>query len=605
MQWFRNDLVPQLRQGEWWKHLLLDILVAILFVAIIIAIIAIPPYLFHPGVRIALATVLLVYLIIVIFLAQKSTRVAILATVLACLAFDFFLLDPVFSLWLAHAQDALDLSVFLVVASLVCWIFAQHGKLVKQTNQLKELEGIRFEQRLQEQRTEVNRRDDEFRAVYEVIMYVTREQKDLKEQLKQMAQTIADTFYFCGIRGCAFYLFDHEGDASMWVLSSRGSDMPKIAPGDEASVPWVMQHGQSVTLPDLPLVSHTKSSYLRRVVINNTSIEPYENKCNYLIPLTSGEKTIAVMRLYVQESAHVELTAIKSILRGETISTGIHSELFSKLLEQTVFMIEQSLIERALNLRQELQRRAEELHTAFISSVSHDFHTPLTQIMGAASGLLNRARPWEDEDACRESLQNIVGEAERLERIVGKMLALTRIEYGAFTLKKELYPIETIILNALNQGHMRSLKQGRRIEILVPDEVSAVELDPDLIGQVFTNLIENAIRYTPAESPIEISVRADDKHLFITVADYGLGIPDDALELVFERFRRIKQGVPDNATLTAEQGSGLGLAVCRGFVQAHGGRIWAENCNNGGAKFIFTLPLQTAEGVIREKNSAG
>src|SRR5712691_4620038 len=225
--------------------------------------------------------------------------------------------------------------------------------------------------------------------------------------------------------------------------------------------------------------------------------------------------------------------------------------------------------------------------------------------MGAASGLLNRPRLSEDEEAYRDSLRAIVGEAERLERIVGKMLALSRIEYGAFALKKELYPVEMIILNALNQGHMRSLKQGRRIAILVPDEVSAVELDPDLIGQVFTNLIENAIRYTPAESPIEISVRADEKHLFITVADHGPGIADDALELVFERFRRIRQSVPDNATLTAEQGSGLGLAVCRGFVQAHGGRIWADNCNNGGAKFIFTLPLQTAEGVIREKNSAG
>jgi two-component system, OmpR family, sensor histidine kinase KdpD len=570
-----------------------------------VVIITIPAYFLHPTASIAFATVLLVYLVIVIILAQKSTRVAILAAVLACLAFDFFLLDPVFSLWLTHIQDAVNLCVFLVIASLVSWIFAQHKKLVRQTNQLKELESIRFEQRLQEQKTEVNRREDEFRAVYDVIMYITREQKDLKEQLKQVAQTIACTFYFCGIRGCAFYLFDHEGDASMWVLSSQGSDMPELSPGDEASVQWVMQHGQQVTLPDLPLVSHTRSSYLRRVVINNTGVESSENKCNYLVPLTSRGKTLGVMRLYVQDSAHAELAAIKSILRGETVDTGIHSELFSKLLDQTVFIIEQSLIERALNLHQELQRRAEELHTAFISSVSHDFHTPLTQIMGAASGLLNRPCPWEDEDACRESLRAIVGEAERLERIVGKMLALTRIEYGAFTLKKELYPIETIILNALNQGHMRSLKQGRRIEMLVPDDVSAVELDPDLIGQVFTNLIENAIRYTPAESPIEISVRANDKQLIITVADHGPGIPDDALELVFERFRRIKQDGPDNAMLTAEQGSGLGLAVCRGFVQAHGGRIWAENCNNGGAKFIFTLPLQTAEGVIREKNSAG
>jgi two-component system sensor histidine kinase KdpD len=603
MHWFRYMALPQLRQSAWWKHLLIDLLIAILFVAVV----TFSAYLLHMHQRIAPATLLLVCLIVLLLLAQKGgPRVVILAAVLVCITFDFFLLDPVFSLWLTDLQDALDLCFFLVIAILVSWIFAQHRKLVKQTNRLTELESIRFEERLQEQRTEVSRRDGELRAVYDVILYITRQQKDLKAQLQQMAQTIADTFNFCGIRGCAFYLFDPQGDASMWVLSSQGSEMPKLSPGDEASVMWVMKHGQPVTLPDLPLVSRTMSSYLRRIVIDNVNLEQSVYKSNCLIPLISGhQQTLGVMRLYVQDDANVELTAIKHILRGETTSTGIHSELFSKLLEQTVFMIEQSLIERALNLRQELQRRAEELHKAFISSVSHDFHTPLTQIMGAASGLLNRQRPWEDEEASRDSLRAIVGEAERLERIVGKMLALSRIEYGAFALKKELYPIETIILYALNQGHMRSLKQGRRIDIQVPDDVSPVELDPDLVGQVFTNLVENAIRYTPAESPIEISVQADHEQLLVTVADYGPGIPADELDLIFERFHRGKQGVLDDVALLRDQGSGLGLAVCRGFVQAHDGRIWAENRKNGGAQFTFTLPLLTAEGVAREKNSAG
>ncbi len=599
MQWFRYYLVPRLQQGEWWKHLCIDFLVAVFFVAII----TIPAYMLHIQARIALATVLLIYLIIVTPSGSKVIlRVAILTAVLASLAFDFFLLDTVFSFWLNDVRYVLDLCAFLVVASLMCGVLTQHRKLVRQTNQLKELESLRFEQRLQEQRSEVSRRDDEFRAVYDVIMYVTREQKDLKEQLKQMAQTITDTFYFCGIRGCAFYLFDHAGDASMWVLSSRGSEMPELSPGEQSSVPWVMQHGRPLTVSDLPLVSHARSSYLRRVVINNTDAGPCENRCNYLIPLISRGKTLGVMRLYVQDTPHTELSAIKSILRGETVDASIHTELFSKLLDQTVFIIEQSLIERALNLRQELQRRAEELQTAFLSSVSHDFHTPLTQIMGTASALLNRPCPWENEDACRELLQGIVSEAERLERIVGKIFALTRIEYGTFTLKKELYPVETIILNALNQGHMRSLKQGRRIDMLVPDEISPVELDPDLIGQVFTNLIENAIGYTPAGSPIEISVRADEKYMFVTVADRGPGIPEDALELVFERFRRVKQGMPDNAILPAQQGYGLGLAICRGFVQAHRGHIWAENRKDGGAKFTFTLPLHEAEGVPDEKD---
>lgn len=588
MHWFRYALMPRLRHREWWKLLLIDILVAILLAAIVTA----PAYLLHLRARVAIATVLLLYLIIVLFLARKSTRIAILAAVLACLAFDFFLLDPIYSLWLKDVQDAIDLCMFLVGAILASWIFAQHRKLVKQTKQLNDLESIRFEERLQEQKTEVNRRDDEFRAVYDVIRYVTREQKDLKEQLRQMAQTIAGTFYFCGIRGCAFYLLDPDGAASMWTVSSARNNMPELSPGDEASVAWVMKHGQAVTLPDLPLVSHTKSSYLRRVVINNADGELCEHNCNYLIPLFSGsgEQTLAVMRLYVQETPHVELMAIKSILRGETDSTGIHAELFSHLCDQAVFIIEQSLIERALNLRQELQKRAEELHTAIISSVSHDFNTPLTLIRGAASGLLNQARPWEDEAAYRVALQDIVSETEWLERIVDRMLALSRIDHNALTPEWELYPIEEVVLLALDEGHLRSLKQGRCIERTIPDGVPAVELDPVLIAQVLANLIENAIRHTPPESPIEVSAQAGKNEVRVSVADRGPGIPRSEMERIFEPFYRIPRQAGGGGS---EQGSGLGLAVCRGYVKAHGGRIWVDNRENGGAIFQFTLPINT------------
>ncbi len=606
MDWFRYMALPQLRQSAWWKRFMIDIAIAILFVAVV----TISAYLLHTHQRVAPATSLLVCLIILLFLAHKGgPRVAILAAILVCITFDFFLLNPLLSLWLADLQEALDLCFFLVVAILANWIFAQHNKLANQANRLNELESIRFEERLQEQRTEVSRRDDELRAMYDVIMYVSREQKDLKAQLKQRAQTIADAFYFCGIRGCAFYLFDLEGDGSMWILSSRGDDMPKLSSSDEVSVMCVMRDGQSLTLQDLPVVLHTQSSYLRRIVTSNVGVDLRVNRCNYLVPLLSGQKVLGVMRLYIEDNANAELEAIKSILRGENISPGIHAELFSRLRDQTVSMIEQSLIERALvlkeSLRQELQKRTEEMHTDIISSVSHDFHTPLAQIMGAASGLLNHSPSWEDEATCHELLRAIVGETERLERIVGKMLALSRIEYGAFSLKRELYPVETIILNTLDQGHMRSLKQGRHIEIRVPDDVPPVMLDPDLIGQVFTNLIENAIRYTPVESLIEISVRADDEQVFVTVADRGRGIPPDELERVFVRFHRVKQAVLADMLQLSNQGSGLGLAVCRGFVDAHGGRIWADNRRHGGAKFTFSLPLHVTEGGTDEKDTAG
>ncbi len=587
MYWLRFALAPRIRQREWWKLLLIDIAVSITFVVVI----TIPAYFLQPRQRIATATLLLLCLVILLFLAQKvGPRGAILSAVLFCVTCDFFLLKPPFSLLLTDGQDAVDLSMFLVVVILVSWLFAQHRKIAEQAKCLNELENMRFEARLEEQRTEVIRRGNELRAIYEV-MYLSRDQKDLKSQLKRMAQTIEDAFYFCGVRGCAFYLFDPEGDASLWMLSSRGSEMPVLSHDDEASVMWVIQHGQQVTLSDLPIVSRAQSIYLRRVVVNNTNGEPCVNKCNYMVPLISGEKTLAVMRLYVQENAHDELAAIKSILRGETVPLGVHSELFSKLRDQTVNMIEQSLIERALNLRQELQRRAEELHTAFISSVSHDFNTPLTVIKGAASGLLNQAHPWNDL-SYRIILQDIVSESEWLERIVDRMLALSRIDHDALTPERELYPIEEVILLALDEGHLRSLKQGRCIERNIPDDVPAVELDPSLVAQVLSNLIENAIRHTPPGSPIEVSARATEKELIICVADRGPGIPQSEMERIFEPFYRVKRPVESQEAVT-NQGSGLGLAVCRGFVKAHGGRIWVENRENGGAIFQFTLPIHS------------
>jgi two-component system, OmpR family, sensor histidine kinase KdpD len=120
-------------------------------------------------------------------------------------------------------------------------------------------------------------------------------------------------------------------------------------------------------------------------------------------------------------------------------------------------------------------------------------------------------------------------------------------------------------------------------------------LDPGLIGQVLVNLIENAVRYTPKESPIEIRVRSNKTELCISVNDHGPGISPSELEHIFESFYRGKQGINGCNEASSNTGSGLGLAVCKGFVEAHGGRIWAEN-QDGGASFRFTLPLPTEKG---------
>jgi two-component system sensor histidine kinase KdpD len=137
---------------------------------------------------------------------------------------------------------------------------------------------------------------------------------------------------------------------------------------------------------------------------------------------------------------------------------------------------------------------------------------------------------------------------------------------------------------------MRSLIQGRDIKKDIPEDLPPVELDPDLIGQVSVNLIENAIRYTPKESPIEIWVRANKAELCVSVDDHGPGIAPSELNHIFESFYRGKQGISRREGTFPNEGSGLGLAVCKGFVEAHGGRIWAENKEGGGARLQFTLP---------------
>jgi K+-sensing histidine kinase KdpD len=230
---------------------------------------------------------------------------------------------------------------------------------------------------------------------------------------------------------------------------------------EEASVMWVMQHAKSVVISDVPLISHQKGSYLRRVVASNSTGDREVYRRNFLVPLISGrrvlgesgEKVLGVMHLLLDDIDHAELASIKKSLELPSESPETQPELFPKLLDHTVFLIEQSLIERALmqqeTLNRELQKRTEELHTAIISSVSHDFHSPLTLIKGAASSLQSQGLQSYDEVQYRQTLEAIVSEANWLERIVMRMLDLSRFEQGALKLEKEIYPIEEIILYTL------------------------------------------------------------------------------------------------------------------------------------------------------------
>lgn len=228
----------------------------------------------------------------------------------------------------------------------------------------------------------------------------------------------------------------------------------------------------------------------------------------------------------------------------------------------------------------QVRMETESMRSSLLSSVSHDLRTPLASITGTASSLLEGDATF-DPSTRRMLLETLCEEAERLSRLVRNLLDMTRLQSGALRVSKQWHPLEEVIGAAL--GRTERLLRGRPVVTRVPEDLPLVPIDDVLIEQVLINLLENAAKYTPPGSEIELSARVGDDGVTVAVADRGTGIPPaDAVHL-FEKFYRGRS--------SASHGAGLGLAICRGIVEAHGGRIWAENRPGGGAIFQFTLPL--------------
>ena len=223
-----------------------------------------------------------------------------------------------------------------------------------------------------------------------------------------------------------------------------------------------------------------------------------------------------------------------------------------------------------------LRAEAETLRSTLLSSVSHDLRTPLAAITGAATALSEQAIA-SDKLGRLELVRTIQEEADHLNGIIRNVLDMTRLEAKAITVKTEWQSIEEIAGVVLNRLSERL--EGREVRVDVPADLPLVPFDPLLIEQVLTNLMDNAIKYTPAGTPLEMSARIKDGTLSFELADRGPGIAAGEEERIFEKFVHGSGG-----------GIGLGLAICRAIISAHKGRIWAENRPDGGAVFRFMLP---------------
>jgi two-component system, OmpR family, sensor histidine kinase KdpD len=284
-------------------------------------------------------------------------------------------------------------------------------------------------------------------------------------------------------------------------------------------------------------------------------------------PLTSSQKTVGVLGLPM-DTSHDRLSSHQEELLGT----------FMNLAALAITRI--NLSRRAH--RVEVLQETDKLQKALLNCVSHNLRTPITSVIGALNSVLEDGRLL-DAATQRHLLETAQDEAARLNQLVQNLLDMSRLEGGAVRVKTEPCDVHEIIGAALDQ--LGEMGRRRPISIAIAAGLPLVPMDQTLIVQVIANLADNALKYSPADSPIEIEARFNGDDLCVRVADRGNGIPEQDLDRVFEKFFR-------GASPGGSRGAGLGLSISKGFVSAHGGRIWAQRREQGGTEVIFLLPTE-------------
>jgi two-component system, OmpR family, sensor histidine kinase KdpD len=233
-------------------------------------------------------------------------------------------------------------------------------------------------------------------------------------------------------------------------------------------------------------------------------------------------------------------------------------------------------------LEAEALRRSDAMKTAVLRAVSHDLRTPLMAILTSASALAREDLELGGEDRS-ELAATILGEAERLDRLVANLLDLSRLQAGAARPEPDVWAVDDLVVQALDEIG----EAGERVEVSFPEESPAVRADAHQVERLLVNVIENALKYSPASEPVRVQVTSTPAEVLVRVVDHGSGIAPRDRERIFEAFQRGADG--------GVRGAGLGLAIARGFAEANGGRVWAESREGQGSTFVLALPTPAPE----------
>jgi two-component system, OmpR family, sensor histidine kinase KdpD len=423
---------------------------------------------------------------------------------------------------------------------------------------------------------------------------------------------VADTEYiltFIGLFGVGLVISE---------LTARVRDQAEVAQRRERETTTLYELSRDLSIADgldeivRSVTENISQTFGREVVIflpeadDNESLKPYTANPNF--GLDNNELAVAnwayqhglsagrgTDTLSASDARYIPLKTSKGVVGilgvkpknpGDHLTTD-QRRMLETFASQSGLAIERARLSEQAQYAQLLQA-AERLQTALLNSISHDLRTPLVSVTGALSSLAESGEAMDHE--IRQSLiETAIEEADRMNRLVGNLLNMTRLEAGALQVVKQPGDVQDTIGTALE--NLRERLHDRQVLVNVPEDTPLAPMDFVLVVQVLVNLIDNSLKYSSEDSPIEINVKQANEEVLIHVCDRGVGIPAGDLEYIFDKFYRVQR--PENIS-----GTGLGLSISKGIVEAHGGRIWAENRPGGGTIVTFALPLEL---VMEEK----
>ena len=290
--------------------------------------------------------------------------------------------------------------------------------------------------------------------------------------------------------------------------------------------------------------------------------------------------------LYYAIRVNDKIYGIVGIHINEKAIDSFESSILLSILGECAISLENKKIAREKE-ESELLAKNEKMRANLLRAISHDLRTPLTSISGNADNLLSNGDGF-DADTKQQIYTDIYNDSVWLTNLVENLLSVTRLEDGNMKLNKSAELIDEIISEALNHINKRSV--DHKITVYESDDIMLVDVDARLIVQVIINIVDNAIKYTPKGSEIMISTQKKDKILSVSIADNGNGITDDIKDKVFDMFYTGANKIADS-----RRSLGLGLALCKTIISAHGGEITVSDNNPHGAVFTFTLPVKEVD----------